>query len=38
MTASYTVAKIYYIRLQNQSVVDCVDIVTHILRETADTQ
>jgi len=37
MTASYTVAKIYNVRVPNQSVVDCVDIVTHIFKEIANT-
>jgi hypothetical protein len=36
MTASYTVAKIYNVKLPNKSVVDCADNVTHILKETAD--
>jgi hypothetical protein len=37
MAASYKVAKIYNVRLPKKFVVDCVDIVTHILKQTADT-
>jgi hypothetical protein len=36
MTASYTVDKIYNVRLPKQFVMDCADIVTHILKEIAD--
>jgi len=36
MTASYAGAKIYNVRLPKQFVAYCVDIVTHILKETAD--
>jgi len=32
MAVSYTVAKIYTVRLPKQFAVDCVEIVTHIFK------
>ena len=36
MTSSYTGAKICNVRIPKQFVVDCVGVVTHILKQTAD--